>query len=142
MGYGEKTFARKMQVLWHQCCVIFGTPMSLRKFRSSILGVSSDQASTERKIPNAPNISQPGDVTAALDSIDLGDGIFENLANELFYFPNAMGCTDPMHMIWNCFESSIKADQELWQPYERRLRGILLFWVTPKDERGGFNSQD
>ena len=127
LGYGEKAFARKLQALWHQACLITGTDMSLDAFRKCILGISSDQAATERKIPDAPYLAMASDVSSGLDAVEKGEKRFVDVAKELFFFPRSVSCTNPMHMIWNSFEDSLKGEEALWTVYEKRLRGILLF---------------
>ena len=88
---------------------------------------SSDQAATERKIPDAPYLAKASDASSGLDAVEKGEKRFVDVAKELFFFPRSVSCTDPMHMIWNSFEASIKDEEALWTVYEKRLRGILLF---------------
>ena len=131
LGYGEATYGRKLHVLWHQANLITGQQIAFDSFRKSVKGVLTDQASTEKKLGDAPNLSAVDQVKSELDACERGDKSLEEVSSALFFFPEALSGTDPMHMIWNAFESCIKGkgteDEGLWTEYEKRLRGMLLF---------------
>ena len=131
LGYGEATFTRKLLAMWHVMQMKTGTDASFDKFRKCIIGSCTDQASTERKLADAPSLHKPAEVNSVLDRCQQGLLELEAADPDLYFFPRSLAATDPMHAIWNSFETAIKAvgtvDECIWATYVVQLRGILAF---------------
>ena len=131
LGYGEATFTRKLLAMWHVFQMKTGTDIQFDRFRNCIIGCCTDQASTERKLADAPALHRQAEVSSVLDSCEQGETQLEAADSTLYLFPRGLGATDPLHTIWNTFEAAIKGvgtvDEDIWKTYVEQLRGILAF---------------
>ena len=131
LGYGESTFVRKFRAMVHEISMITGSEASMDIFRSSVIGFMTDQASTERKLADAPAMRRPSQLEELLTECEKGNLHIESADVGAYFFPRALGATDPMHAIWNTFEAAVKhclrGHADVWTPYESQLRGMLAY---------------
>ena len=123
LGYGEASFPRKLEVLAHQARMYAGVIDHVNKLRMQVRGVFSDRAGTELKFANCGALHDHLQAEQVLLQAESATGLGES---STYFFPRALGFTDPMHMVWNAFEAAIKSLPE-WPSYEERLRGCLAF---------------
>ena len=123
LGYGEASFARKLEVLAHQARMYAGVIDHVNKLRMQVRGVLSDQAGTERHFANCGALHDHLQAEQVVLQTESATGFGES---STYVSPRALGFTDPMHMVWNAFEAAIKSLPE-WASYEERLKGCLAF---------------
>ena len=141
LGYGEATFTRKLLAMWHVFQMKTGTDIQFDRFRNCIIGCCTDQASTERKLADAPALHKQAEVSSVLDSCEQGETQLEAADSTLYLFPRGLGATDPLHTIWNTFEAAIKG-WALWtstfgRPTLHNSEAFLLFLVTEAGDNVG-----
>ena len=123
LGYGEASFPRKLELLSHQARMFSGPPAGLDVFRRNVVGIISDQAGTERQFANAGAIHDRDKSEQVVLAAEAASGMGDSSS---YFFPRALGFTDPMHMFWNAFEAAVKACPE-WEAYQPMLQGCLAF---------------
>ena len=124
-GYGEANLANKLRLVLHAAKLLTGTPEGLHRWRHSVRGLCADPG-VERFIADAPNVSDPRLVEDAVAKHHAGHLQLHATEPDSFFLPNAVLVSGPLHLVWDAFESAVKAAPE-WEAYKEFLSNVLSF---------------